>query len=182
MLEIVAGFYREMAEASAQIVVCGQSTTGEDNAKLVGGGRPGDVATPAHWNVVVNLILTRLVPSWLRRGFGFRYESVCLLVLCWADDFTFAAAGIEQLRTMLDELAATMYEHGMQLKASKCKWFANASAWEALGVEAYSMRVDIDAHFGSKVGYSSPVSHISSPFFGASLGDTWSLLHARSGW
>ena len=118
---LVAAFYREMAGASAQIVVCGQSTSADNNASLVGGGRPGDVGTPAHWNVAVSLILGLLVPSWLQRGFGFCFDNVVLLVLRWADDFTFAAAGIGQLRIMLDEFAIAMYEHGIQLKASKCK-------------------------------------------------------------
>jgi len=44
---LVAGFYREMSHAEAQIVVCGE-TGGVAN--LSGGGRPGDVATPDHWN------------------------------------------------------------------------------------------------------------------------------------
>ncbi len=57
-----------------------------------------------------------------------------------------------------------MYEHGVQLKATKCKWFANAAAWQELEASSYSMRIDIDAQFGVKVGYASPMAHIGVPF------------------
>ena len=86
------------------------------------------------------------------------------MVLCWADDFTFIGASIKQFRTMLCEFAGVMHEHGIQLKASKCKWFANAVAWEQLGASEFSMRVDIDGHLGCKVGMSTPISHVTLHF------------------
>ena len=95
---LVAGFYREMSHAEAQIVVCGE-TGGVAN--LTGGGRPGDVATPDRWNVTVNYVLRKLVPSWIARGFGYSRDGLRVLVLIWADDFTFVAAGIGQLQKML---------------------------------------------------------------------------------
>ena len=161
---LIAALYREMAEAKAEIVICGQSSSHGCEAHLRGGGRPGDVATPAHWNVVVNFILHRLVPSWVARGLGFRFGDALLLVLCWADDFTLVASSIPQLRTMLVELAKEMYEHGIQFKESKCNWFANTAAWEKLDTSTFSMRVDIDAKLGAKVGWSSPISHVGVHF------------------
>ena len=65
---------------------------------------------------------------------------------------------------MLAELANVMYEHGIQLKESKCKWFANAAAWESHGSGTFFMRADIDASFGSKVGISSHISHFGVRF------------------
>jgi len=161
---LVAAFYREMTEANAEVVVCGLATDSDNHARLVGGGRPGDVATPAHWNVTIHYVLRLLIPSWVSRGFGFRFGEALLLLLCWADDFTVVASSISQLRTMLRELAHAFFEHGLQLKASKCKWFANKAAWKELGHTSYSMRVDIDAKFGQKIGLDGLMAHLTVPF------------------
>eukprot|EP00973_Karenia_brevis_P043062 5962465-Karenia_brevis.AAC.1 len=61
---LVAAFYREMAPASAQVVICGETIDKHEAAQLLGGGRPGDVATPSHWNVLMAYVLRSLVPSW----------------------------------------------------------------------------------------------------------------------
>jgi len=165
---LIAALYREMLEVKAEVVICGQSTTLDQAACLRGGGRPGDVATPTHWNVVVSLVLHSLVPSWMSRGFGFRFGEAVLLILCWADDFTLIASSVTQLRTMLTEFAHAMYVHGIQLKQSKCKWLANTAAQEQAGVESPTMAIRIDAQLGIKTGQISPVSHVDVIFSRAS--------------
>ena len=161
---LIAAFYREMAGAEAEVVVCGLSTENGSHAQLIGGGRPGDVATPAHWNVVVHYILRLLVPSWVARGFGFRFGEALLLLLCWADDFTVVASSIMQLRIMLRELAEVFLEHGLHLKASKCNWFANTAAWKEIGTDSFIMRVDINAKVGARLGIEGHMAHLSVPF------------------
>ena len=116
----------------------------------MGGGRPGDVATPTHWNVTVSYILNFLVPSWIARGFGFRFGNSILLVLVWADDFTFIAADITQLKIMLTEFAEIVNEFGLDCKPSKSHWFANAFAWELLGKDDFKMAVDISSVRGAR--------------------------------
>ena len=110
-----------MSHADAEVVICGE--TG-GSAKLMGGGRPGDVSTPAHWNVTVCYVLRKLVPSWIARGFGYVRSGQRLLLLVWADDFTLIASSIMQLQVMLGEFQNFMLVHGIQLKSSKSFWMA----------------------------------------------------------
>ena len=80
------------------------------------------------------------------------------------NDFTLIASCISQLRTMLTEFAHAMYEHGIQLKQSKCKWLANTAAQEQSGVVSPTLQIRIDAQLGSKAGQTSPVSHVDVTF------------------
>ena len=91
---LTAGFYRELSHADAQVVICGEAG---GSAKLRGGGRPGNVCTPAHWNVSIGYVLRKLVPSWIARDFGYVRSGRRLLILVWADDFTFIASSVGQL-------------------------------------------------------------------------------------
>jgi hypothetical protein len=136
---MVAAMYREMAAVHAEVVICGE--TG-GTSKLTGGGRPGEVTTPAHWNVGICYALRKLVPSWVARGFGYRRGSLSLLILVWADDFTLVAASASQLRTMLGEFHAWLQAHGIQLKESKCKWMASEAALQQQGETEGAMNIE----------------------------------------
>eukprot|EP00973_Karenia_brevis_P075724 10523157-Karenia_brevis.AAC.1 len=128
-----------MAAAQAHVVICGQGTSAEDSAHLQGAGRPGEIATPSHWNILVSFILRDLVPSWISRGFGFRMADAHLLFLAWADDFTFVASGIAQLEVMLNEFAQILLESSIHLNEKKSKWFANGEAWREFGRSSYDL-------------------------------------------
>ena len=67
---MVTALYREMTEAEAQVVICGATSSDDEAAHLIGGGRPGDVATPTHWNVTVGYMLRELIQSWIERASG----------------------------------------------------------------------------------------------------------------
>jgi len=136
---LVAALYREMDSAEAQVVICGETGDDGQDAQLVGGGRPGDVATPPHWNMTLAFILRPLIESWACRGFGFRYGGAVMMFAAWADDFTVVAAGVEQLQVMLSELASMLAAYGIQLKRSKSFWMANRFAWAQLGRNTYEL-------------------------------------------
>ena len=89
----------------------------------------------------MNYVLRKLVPSWIARGFGYSRDGLRVLVLIWADDFTFVAAGIEQLQKMLCEFQHFMMLHGVSLKKSKSYWMANARAFRDLGREEFEMKI-----------------------------------------
>lgn len=136
---LVAAFYREMAPANVQVVICGESTQPEGSANLC-----GKVATPTHWNVLIAYVVRDLVPSWLERGFGFRLAQVIVLFLAWADDFTLVASSVEQLQKMLTEFARVLRAHGIDPKESKSQCFANQAAWKQYKGTSTRMRIQLD--------------------------------------
>eukprot|EP00973_Karenia_brevis_P025425 3507834-Karenia_brevis.AAC.1 len=47
---LITAMYREVLGTSVQVVIAGQRANLDDMQDLFEGGRPGDVATPRHWN------------------------------------------------------------------------------------------------------------------------------------
>lgn len=137
-----------IGDAEAQVVLCGEAGEEGTEAQLLGGGRPGDNATPSHWNMTLVCIEQPFVASWSHRGFGFRYGRAELLFMAWADDFTIAAAGIDQLQLMLSELGSLLLAYGIRLKQSKSQWMANRYGWAHFGRNAYDMQAVLSAEFG----------------------------------
>jgi len=65
------------------------------------------------------------------------------LFAVWADNFTVVASGIDELHTMLSELASVLYAYGIRLKEKKSHWMANRWAWEKVGRTAWDMKAAI---------------------------------------
>eukprot|EP00973_Karenia_brevis_P081348 11275945-Karenia_brevis.AAC.1 len=59
--------YREVLGTSVQVVIAGQRANLDDMQDLIEGGRPGDIATPRHWNVVLFMVLEPLLQDWRQR-------------------------------------------------------------------------------------------------------------------
>eukprot|EP00973_Karenia_brevis_P023763 3276364-Karenia_brevis.AAC.1 len=90
----ITALYREMLGTSVQVVIGGHRANSDEMEDLIEGGRPGDVATPRHWNVTIFLILDPLLHQWRQRGWGVHLGSDTLLLLNWADDFVLVATSL----------------------------------------------------------------------------------------
>ena len=69
---LIAAMYREMLGTSVDVVIGGHRCEPDEVLDMIEGGRPGDVATPRHWNSVLVLVLDPLLQSWRQQGFGMR--------------------------------------------------------------------------------------------------------------
>ena len=132
------------------------------------GTKQGDPLSPVLFNAVLEDVMEPLTRKWRNEGCCINIGDHCLTNLRYADDVLLVATSLEQLRTMIADVAVGVAKCGLELHPGKTKILTNLRSRRGDTAKSHAnvngMNIEILArpatakYLGRKVTFSSPHS------------------------